>query len=221
MTKDNGCVGSYSVSGYTRGDGTDVSGYTRSCGAAHNSSNSSTSSKSSSNPQLDDEEKMKQRAELLYPQTENKQNKNVKHQIKNVIAVDYIENPAAKWLGEKATGKEAAENLKQSKIIYNKAQAKSILAAVGIEDEDIINDLTTSDEAKTIEAATRIANRFKNMQEETAKKTKEQLANIDITPAGSNKPTADNVMTWEKFSMLSAEEQDKFANEHPEEFENL
>ena len=120
-----------------------------------------------------------------------------------------------------AMKKEAAENLKQSKIIYNKAQAKSILAAVGIEDEDIINDLTTSDEAKTIEAATRIANRFKNMQEETAKKTKEQLANIDITPAGSNKPTADNVMTWEKFSMMSAEEQDKFANEHPEEFENL
>ena len=120
-----------------------------------------------------------------------------------------------------AMKKEAAENLKQSKIIYNKAQAKSILAAVGIEDEDIINDLTTSDETKTIEAATRIANRFKNMQEETAKKTKEQLANIDITPAGSNKPTADNVMTWEKFSMLSAEEQDKFANEHPDEFENL
>ena len=120
-----------------------------------------------------------------------------------------------------AMKKEAAENLKQSKIIYNKAQAKSILAAVGIEDEDIINDLTTSDEAKTIEAATRIANRFKNMQEETAKKTKEQLANIDITPAGSNKPTDDNVMTWEKFSMLSAEEQDKFANEHPDEFEKL
>ena len=57
MTKDNGCVGSYSVSGYTRGDGTDVSSYTRSCGAAHNSSSSSTSSKSTSNSQLDDEEK--------------------------------------------------------------------------------------------------------------------------------------------------------------------
>ena len=32
---------------------------------------------------------MKRRAELLYPQTSNKQNKNVKHQIKNVIAVDF------------------------------------------------------------------------------------------------------------------------------------
>lgn len=113
MTKDNGCVGSYSVSGYTRGDGTEVSGYTRTCGAAHNSSNSSSSSTSS--PQLDDVEKMKRRAELLYPQTSNKQNSNVKHQIKNVIAVDYIENPAAKWLGIRATGKEAAENLEMSK----------------------------------------------------------------------------------------------------------
>lgn len=30
-----GCVGSYSVSGYTRSDGTEVKGYTRTCGAKH------------------------------------------------------------------------------------------------------------------------------------------------------------------------------------------
>ena len=112
MTKDNGCVGSYSVSGYTRGDGVQVSGYTRTCGAAHSSSSSSSST---STQNLDDEEKMKQRAELLYPQTENKQNKNVKHQIKNVIAVDHIENPATKLVGELSVGKEAAENLEMSK----------------------------------------------------------------------------------------------------------
>ena len=64
MAKDNGCIGSYSVSGYTRADGTEVSGYTRTCGAVHNSSSSSSSSTSS--PQLDDEEKMKQRANILY-----------------------------------------------------------------------------------------------------------------------------------------------------------
>ena len=40
MSKNDGCVGSYSVRGYTRGDGTQVSGYTRTCGAAHNSSSS-------------------------------------------------------------------------------------------------------------------------------------------------------------------------------------
>lgn len=120
-----------------------------------------------------------------------------------------------------AMKKEAAENLKQSKIIYNKAQAKSILVAAGIEDDDILNDLTTSDEAKTIEAATRIANKFTAMREETVKKTKSELANVDITPQGSNKQPDDNVMTWDKFAAMSAEEQDKFANEHPDEFENL
>ena len=69
MTKDNGCVGSYSVSGYTRGDGVQVSSYTRTCGAAHNSSSSSSST---SIPKLDDEEKMKRRAELLYPTMKDK-----------------------------------------------------------------------------------------------------------------------------------------------------
>lgn len=33
--KINGCAGSYSVSGYTRSDGTKVDGYTRTCGAKH------------------------------------------------------------------------------------------------------------------------------------------------------------------------------------------
>ena len=31
----NTCVGSYSVSGYTRSDGTKVGDYTRTCGAKH------------------------------------------------------------------------------------------------------------------------------------------------------------------------------------------
>lgn len=31
----NGCIGSYQVSGYTRADGTEVKGYTRHCGAKH------------------------------------------------------------------------------------------------------------------------------------------------------------------------------------------
>ena len=31
------CVGSYTVSGYTRSDGKEVNSYTRTCGAKHNS----------------------------------------------------------------------------------------------------------------------------------------------------------------------------------------
>ena len=81
MAKDNGCVGSYSVSGYTRGDGTQVSSYTRTCGAAHNSSSSSSSK--TSTPKLDDEEKMKQRAELLYPTMKDRKQENSETSSKN------------------------------------------------------------------------------------------------------------------------------------------
>lgn len=59
MTNKNGCVGSYNVSGYTRSDGTSVSDYTRTCGAAHNSQN--------------DENLLQERANLLYPNTQTKQ----------------------------------------------------------------------------------------------------------------------------------------------------
>ena len=72
MTKDNGCVGSYPVSGYTRGNGVEVSSYTRTCGAAHNSSSSSSSV---SKPHIDDEEKTRKRAELLYPTMKEKEEK--------------------------------------------------------------------------------------------------------------------------------------------------
>lgn len=44
MSKD-GCVGSYSVSGYTRADGTQVSSYIRRCGAAHISSDTTSNHK--------------------------------------------------------------------------------------------------------------------------------------------------------------------------------
>ncbi len=63
--KGNGCVGSYTVSGYTRGDGISVSSYTRTCGAAHNSSNNPTTSIPKQD--LTDEEKMQRRADILYP----------------------------------------------------------------------------------------------------------------------------------------------------------
>lgn len=45
MSKDKGCAGTYYVCGYTRGDGTEVCGYYRTCGAMHNSDTESTNSK--------------------------------------------------------------------------------------------------------------------------------------------------------------------------------
>lgn len=45
----SGCVGSYPVSGYTRSDGTEVSGYIRTCGAAHAGDNNNTNAESTNN----------------------------------------------------------------------------------------------------------------------------------------------------------------------------
>ena len=42
----------------------------------------------------------------------------IKHDFKNVIAVDYIHNPAVRRVGVKQTGREAAENLYMSKAEY-------------------------------------------------------------------------------------------------------
>ncbi len=52
------CAGTYYVKGYTRQDGTQVSGYQRTCGAAHNS--------------YDESSEVQRRAEVLYPNTNAK-----------------------------------------------------------------------------------------------------------------------------------------------------
>ena len=121
-----------------------------------------------------------------------------------------------------AQKKEAEEYLAKAKITNNTATAKSILASIGITDENIINTVVDSDEAKTIEKANALKLAFTTREEEAAKKAREELSKIDITPKGSNmQPNADNVMTWEKFQTLSSEEQSKFEAEHPDEFNNL
>ena len=121
-----------------------------------------------------------------------------------------------------AQKKGAEEYLAKAKITNNTATAKSILASIGITDEGIISTVVDSDEAKTIEKANALKTAFVTREEEAAKKAKEELSKIDITPPGSNvQPNADNAMTWEKYTQLSDEEQAKFATEHPEEFNNL
>ena len=121
-----------------------------------------------------------------------------------------------------AQKKEAEEYLAKAKITNNTATAKSILASIGITDDGIISTVVDSDEAKTIEKANALKLAFTTREEEAAKKAREELSKIDITPPGSNKqPGADNAMTWEKYQQLSEEEQSKFATEHPDEFNNL
>lgn len=114
---------------------------------------------------------------------------------------------------------EIAKNLKESKLIVNTAKAKEILAGCNVNDT-LLKSLVNEDEAITISNATELLNSFNNLREEVAKKTKEDLTNLDLKP-NMNNATSNDAMTFDKFRTLSSEEQNKFALEHPEEFEKL
>lgn len=121
-----------------------------------------------------------------------------------------------------AMKKEAAQNLAMSKRVYNEAQAKTILAEIGGIDEAVLKSIVSEDSEKTIANANALVSMFKTRQEETIKKTKEEIQNANILPTPSNVPTGEQVIkTFDDFDKLTYEEQDKFQREHPEEFEKL
>ena len=116
--------------------------------------------------------------------------------------------------------KQIEANLRNSKMIYNTAKAKEILAGE-IVDEELLKRLVTEDEATTIANATLFKQTLSNLKESVEKQTRESLATADLKPGITNVTQNEDKMTFDKFSKLSAEEQNKFINEHPEEFENL
>lgn len=119
--------------------------------------------------------------------------------------------------------KETEANLKNSRIIVNTAKAKEILTGLDLDDELI--SLVVSDNAdKTIANANKLKAKFDSQKDIVAKQTKETLINVDLKPSVSNvNPNNDDgiINTFEKFGALSAAEQEKWINEHPNEFENL
>ena len=108
----------------------------------------------------------------------------------------------------------------QSRIIVNTAKAKEILAGEDLDDK-LISQLVVEDTDVTIALATKMKETLSSLKENVAKKTKEDLSTLDISPTLSNVKQNEDVMTFEKFSEMTAEEQEKFMNEHPEEFEKL
>lgn len=117
---------------------------------------------------------------------------------------------------------EIAKNLAESRIIKNTAKAKEILAGLELDDETI-SLVVSDDENSTINKANNLKSKFESMREIVAKETKESLMSADLKPTitNVNQEESDGVMTFEKFGSMSAEEQNKWAEEHPEEFENL
>lgn len=120
-----------------------------------------------------------------------------------------------------AQKREIAKNLAESRIIVNTAKAKEILAGEEIDDE-IIASLVSDNLDNTVAKATKMKQTLTSLRDNVSKKTKEELTQINLDPSMSNvNPNKDDIMTIEKFNNLSADEQEKFINEHPTEFENL
>lgn len=120
--------------------------------------------------------------------------------------------------------KELAEEKRNTHMLNNSIKAKSILVGAGIgekEAEELVASIVKEDEQATINSANLFVNQFNSIKENTAKQTKEELMNLDVKPGASNILPSQGNMTWEKFSKLSNEEQNKFIEENPEEFENL
>lgn len=117
--------------------------------------------------------------------------------------------------------REIEKNLRDSRVIVNTAKAKEILAGENI-DEKLIASLVSDNLDDTIAKATMFKQTLTTLKDSVAKQTKESLTNVDLKPSMSNvNQNEEDVMTMEKFSNLSATEQEKFIAEHPEEFENL
>lgn len=116
--------------------------------------------------------------------------------------------------------KEIAENLRQSRIIVNTAKAKEILAGESV-DEELLNRIVTDDTDTTIALANKFKETLSTLKTNVEKQTRESLSTQDLKPSITNVTQDGGAMTLEKFYDLSAEEQDKFIEEHPDEFNNL
>ena len=109
--------------------------------------------------------------------------------------------------------------------LQNSIKAKSILVGAGISSERadvLVNKFVKEDEQATLDLANDFVAELNTVKELTAKQVKDDLSKVDITPGGSNvNPKVPVEMTLEKFSKMSDEEQNKFVEEHPDEFANL
>ena len=120
--------------------------------------------------------------------------------------------------------KELAEEKKKTLMERNAIKAKSILVGAGIGDkeaDELVASIVKEDEQVTVNSANLFATQFNTIKENTAKQTKEELMNLNLKPNPTNIPPNSEAMTWEKFSQMNQEEQNKFAEEHPDEFAKL
>lgn len=111
---------------------------------------------------------------------------------------------------------ETEKNLAESKRIVSKAQAKTIFAEIGGIDDAILDTLVSEDLTQTEANAKALVDLIKSRDEATAKKTKEDLANLNVLPNPSNVQKGGDdksQMTKDQFNKLSREERTKIFKE--------
>ena len=116
--------------------------------------------------------------------------------------------------------KETENNLRESRIIVNTAKAKEILAGEVIDDK-LIESLVDDNLENTIAKATMFKQTLTNLKDSVAKQTKESLVNADLKPSIPNVNPNENVMTFDKFANMSADEQNKWLQDNPNGLEKL
>lgn len=119
-----------------------------------------------------------------------------------------------------ADKKLTAETLKKAQIIYNTAKVKEILSGESV-DDSLISNLVTDNEEVSIANANALKQTLTNLKDSVEKKTRESLATANLKPSITNVTQGEDVMTIDKFAQLSAEAQEKFIAEHPDEFAKL
>lgn len=115
---------------------------------------------------------------------------------------------------------ETEKNLRESRIIVNTAKAKEILAGEVIDDK-LIESLVDDNLENTIAKATMFKQTLTNLKDSVAKQTKESLVNADLKPSIPNVNPNENVMTFDKFANMSADEQNKWLQDNPNGLEKL
>ena len=137
----------------------------------------------------------------------------------NKVQIAYNEMQQSKMTEQEkvaAMKAEAEKNLAMSKKIVSKAQAKTIFAEIGGIDDAILDTLVSEDLTQTEANAKALVELIKSRDEATAKKTKEDLANLNVLPNPSNVQKGGDdksQMTKEQFVKLSREERTKIFKE--------
>lgn len=109
-----------------------------------------------------------------------------------------------------ALKKEAEDNFRKSKLVYNNAKAKDILAGLEL-DDDLISTIVTDDEEKTIANATKFKEKIEAIKMDTQKKTKEELGNINQKPTAGNQDPNGNgkKLSKDDFKNMTIQEKNK------------